>query len=108
MLANLAAGIVDRVFEPVIDALTALPLERFSLLDAGCATGYYSEVIRSRVPKDVWYRGCDFSEAMVEQARALSRPAVRRRGSDAPGIRRRELTWCCSPVCWSTSRISKR
>jgi SAM-dependent methyltransferase len=69
MLANLEEGIVDPVFVPVIEALNALPLEHFSLLDAACATGYYSEVVQSQVPKPVQYRGCDFSSAMIEQAR---------------------------------------
>lgn len=72
-LKNLKEGIVDPVFVPLVDALNSLDLERFSLLDAACATGYYSEVIRLHVTKEVKYRGSDYSEAMIKEARRYYR-----------------------------------
>lgn len=68
-LMNLREGIIDPVFISLIEALNCLPLEDFSLLDAACASGYYSEVIQSQVLKSIRYFGSDYSEAMILDAR---------------------------------------
>lgn len=42
---------------------------KFSLLETGCASGYYSEVLSiNDVP--VRYSGCDYSEALIKMARS--------------------------------------
>jgi SAM-dependent methyltransferase len=69
-LANLADGIVDPVFASLVAALKEVDEREFSLLDAACATGYYSEVIRRLDPRPIEYSGTDYSEAMIESARA--------------------------------------
>ena len=68
-LANLERGIVDPVFASLAAALTHVDLERFSILDAACASGYYSEVIRLLDPRPIAYEGCDYSPAMIESAK---------------------------------------
>jgi SAM-dependent methyltransferase len=47
----------------------ALP-ERARLLDFGCGVGHYSELLERYFPGRFAYIGCDFSQAMVEAARA--------------------------------------
>jgi SAM-dependent methyltransferase len=46
-------------------------LESFTLLDAACATGYYSVVIPQLDNRAINYAGCDYSSAMISQARAI-------------------------------------
>jgi len=69
-LANLEQGVVDPVFESLATALRHVELERFSILDGACASGYYSEVIRLLDPRPIAYEGCDYSPAMIESAKA--------------------------------------
>ena len=69
-LANLERGVVDPVFEALVAALRYVDLERFSILDTACASGYYGEVIRRLDPREIAYEGCDYSPAMIELARA--------------------------------------
>jgi SAM-dependent methyltransferase len=69
-LANLERGIVDPVFATLAKALERVDLPAFSILDAACATGYYSEVIRRLDQRRIDYSGCDYSPAMIEAARA--------------------------------------
>lgn len=68
-LADLERGVVDPVFAALAAALRHVDLERFSILDAACASGYYSEVIRVLDPRPIAYEGCDYSSAMIESAR---------------------------------------
>jgi hypothetical protein len=71
-LLNLKEGLIDPVFVTLIEALNSLHLEKFSLLDAACASGYYSEVIKSQVKeKSIQYYGSDYSEGMIKLARSL-------------------------------------
>ena len=63
------AGSSIPVFTSLAAALTHVDLERFSILDAACASGYYSEVIRLLDPRPIAYEGCDYSPAMIESAR---------------------------------------
>lgn len=41
----------------------------FSLLDAGCASGYYFEILRHFISRDFRYTGADFNAAMLRLAR---------------------------------------
>ena len=42
-----------------------------ALLDVGCGTGHYSELLERTFPGRFAYRGCDYSAAMIEEARRL-------------------------------------
>jgi SAM-dependent methyltransferase len=46
------------------------PLDRFSVLDIGCATGCVLDELEAQGRKDVGYRGVDLSPAMVQAAQA--------------------------------------
>lgn len=58
------------VFDVFVDALRALPdlRSRASLLEVGCSSGYYAEVIEL-AGLQIRYSGCDYSTAFILMAR---------------------------------------
>lgn len=69
-LDRMKAGNPDCVFSVAADALKAIPgNEPMSLLEVGCATGYYVEVIRTLVGDRFSYVGGDYSDTALEIAR---------------------------------------
>ncbi|MFJ2993509.1 class I SAM-dependent methyltransferase [Pandoraea sp. NPDC087047] len=69
-LSRFKRGKPVKVFDVMVSALQGLPLSGsdFSILDIGCASGFYSEVFAIAQPK-ARYVGCDYSEALIESAR---------------------------------------
>jgi len=68
-LRQYRSGIRIGVFDVFVDAVRVLPdLEPgSSLLEVGCSSGFYSEVIEiARLP--VGYSGCDYSDAFIHMA----------------------------------------
>lgn len=64
-------GEVVDVFEVMRKALRDLSLgsDPVSLLEVGCSSGYYSEIVASVSPA-ITYAGCDYSAAFIDMARA--------------------------------------
>jgi SAM-dependent methyltransferase len=56
------------IFEKIADSSDAGP-QPLTVLDAGCASGYYSEVLAHLVPIPTKYCGSDFNPAMLDLAR---------------------------------------
>jgi SAM-dependent methyltransferase len=52
------------------EAVTATAIPHPRLLEVGCGSGYYSEVFATLLPGGVDYTGIDYSDAMIERARA--------------------------------------
>jgi SAM-dependent methyltransferase len=69
-LANMRAGRAPRVYTVAADALQAADLRDPSVLEIGCASGYYSEVFRHMVDAKLRYTGVDYSSALIGEARA--------------------------------------
>jgi ubiquinone/menaquinone biosynthesis C-methylase UbiE len=69
-LHNLRMGIVDPVFSSLAAILKKIRLQQFTLLDSACASGYYSEVIRTLDTRPIQYHGCDYSDEMILAARS--------------------------------------
>lgn len=70
-LSDFRRGQDVRVFDVFVSALhdaRSAGAERISLLEVGCSSGYYSEVI-GIAGLDVDYSGCDYSSAFIEMAR---------------------------------------
>jgi SAM-dependent methyltransferase len=81
-----AGGRID-VFDVFVEALRALPnlCPKASLLEVGCSSGYYSEVIElAKLP--IQYVGCDYSSAFIRMAREKY-PAVDFAVEDAVALR---------------------
>jgi len=70
-LKQLKAGYVPQVFQSFLRCLKEVSLESFSILDAACASGYYSEVLKRAETRDIVYHGSDYSEPMIELASKL-------------------------------------
>lgn len=51
------------------ETIDMLGLPRASLLEIGCGSGYYSEILRALARTPIAYTGVDFSPAMVARAR---------------------------------------
>lgn len=68
-LKSYLAGEPVMVFDTLVEALKRLPpAERTTLLEIGCSSGYYSEVLAAR-GIDARYHGCDYSTAFIDLAR---------------------------------------
>ena len=69
-LARFRNGKPVKVFDVAIEALNQLPYadREFSLLDVGCASGFYSEVFELSGFR-VKYTGCDYSDALIASAK---------------------------------------
>lgn len=61
--------------EPRIDlrvaaeAIAATGITTPTLLDVGCGSGYYSEILATLVPGGISYTGTDYSDTMIDRAR---------------------------------------
>lgn len=86
-LAAYRAGTPNPAFDTLVEILFHnIPhLENKSLLEIGCSSGYYSEVLRCRGVA-VSYQGCDFSPTFVRLARQLY-PSIRFDVEDATRLR---------------------
>lgn len=67
-LKALHRGAVDPVFQAFQRALKCVDLVQFRLLDAACASGYYSEALQVLDQRKIEYVGSDYSPSMVELA----------------------------------------
>jgi len=69
-LEELHEGNPPTVYTVGAEALKAIPgRNKLTLLEAGCASGYYSEVISTLVGERFAYTGFDYSEAMIAVAK---------------------------------------
>lgn len=71
-IADYRRGIPVKPFDVFIDILRdSIPdLDRKSILEIGCSSGYYSDVLKVKGIK-AEYHGCDYSEAFISLARKL-------------------------------------
>lgn len=69
-LADYRAGRANAVFDALVDVLrdNVTELDGADLLEIGCSSGYYSEVLALR-GINLRYSGCDFSEPFIRLAR---------------------------------------
>jgi SAM-dependent methyltransferase len=57
-------------FKIAAEAIAATGILNPSVIEVGCGSGYYSEVLATLLPCPIDYRGMDYSQAMVARARA--------------------------------------
>jgi SAM-dependent methyltransferase len=68
-LTRLRRGEIDRVFAIGAGLVEEVASDGASILDAGCASGFYSEVFSHCIKARLSYTGIDLSPAMIELAR---------------------------------------
>jgi SAM-dependent methyltransferase len=69
LLAAMRAGVPRIDLAIPAKAIDALGLRKVSLLEIGCGSGYYSEVLAQLPATKVTYTGIDYSPVMVARAR---------------------------------------
>ena len=67
-LQDMREGRVHAVWQSAIDALKLIEEDGLSLLDMGCASGYFYEIFNTLLPGKFQYNGADFSQAMIDLA----------------------------------------
>jgi SAM-dependent methyltransferase len=68
-LAEMRSGSTPRVFQVAAEAIQATGLTIPAVLEVGCASGYYVEVLGHLLSQDLNYIGIDYSSALILQAR---------------------------------------
>jgi len=86
LLADMHAGDVRLDLAIAAQAIAATGLSNPSLLEIGCGSGYYAEVLAELVPGGVRYTGLDYSPAMIARAQARY-PAFSYETGDATRLR---------------------
>jgi ubiquinone/menaquinone biosynthesis C-methylase UbiE len=86
LLSAMRQGTPRLDLEVAAQAIAATGLSNPSLLEIGCGSGYYAEVLATLVPGGVRYTGLDYSAAMIERAKARYPMFVYETG-DATGLR---------------------
>ena len=57
-------------FKVAAKAIDATGILHPRVLEGGCGSGYYSEVLATLLPDSISYTGIDYSEAMIARARS--------------------------------------
>ena len=70
-LESMYSGTVIPIFRSLVNALQFITHDPMSILDVGCSSGYYKEVIDYLLPHKIKYVGVDVSRSMVNMARDL-------------------------------------
>ena len=68
-LRDMRSGAVVDVFRVAAEAVRQTGLAAPTVLELGCASGYYGEVLTTLIGPQVTYSGMDFSPAMIDEAR---------------------------------------
>lgn len=70
LIAAMKRGKPRLDFEVAAEAVDATGIANPRLLEVGCGSGYYSEVLATLLPDGIQYTGIDYSDAMIARARA--------------------------------------
>lgn len=68
-LRNIYAGKVIRPYQVLAEAVRLSGCENGEIVEVGCASGYYSEVLQYLLGHEINYKGIDYSRAMISAAR---------------------------------------
>lgn len=70
-LSQMYDGDIPRVYQAAADAVRATGMLNGRIIEIGCASGYYYEVLRHLLRQDVHYIGIDYSPSLIAQARQV-------------------------------------
>jgi SAM-dependent methyltransferase len=68
-LRQMVMGQPPLVFSQLAEAVRATSCEHGTIVEVGCASGYYAEVLAHLLGHDVRYLGLDYSAALIAEAR---------------------------------------
>jgi ubiquinone/menaquinone biosynthesis C-methylase UbiE len=68
-LERMYKGDVVPIYRVLADSIQLTGCENAKIVEVGCASGHYSEVLRYLLGHVIWYMGIDYSEAMIVEAR---------------------------------------
>lgn len=69
LIADMKRGRPRIDFEVAAKAIAATGIDRPRVIEIGCGTGSYSEVLAALLPGAIEYRGIDYSDAMIARAK---------------------------------------
>lgn len=67
-LSNMYGGSVVKPFQVLADSIRMIGSEDHRIIEIGCSTGYYYEVLSYLLNKKINYTGVDYSESMIKEA----------------------------------------
>ena len=67
-IQDMYAGRVIKPYSVLAEAVRMSGRASGIIIEVGCATGYYYEILRYLLGHDITYRGIDYSEAMISEA----------------------------------------
>lgn len=68
-LGEMYQGRIPAIFQVLSDCLRPVICSGSTLLEVGCASGYYYEVLQYLLKKEIDFTGVDYSEALIQMAR---------------------------------------
>jgi ubiquinone/menaquinone biosynthesis C-methylase UbiE len=86
LLSTMRQGAPRLDLQVAAQAIAATGLSHPSLLEIGCGSGYYAEVLATLVPGGVRYTGLDYSSVMIERAK-IRYPTFAYEAGDATRLR---------------------
>ena len=63
------SGIIHQPFKALLDILQSIENNFEKILEIGCASGYYSEIIEYTLCRDINYTGVDYSQPLINMAK---------------------------------------
>lgn len=72
-LAAMYAGVVPKQFAVLAELLRPRVTSATTVLELGCSSGYYSEILEYLLNRQIRYSGVDYSQAMIDMAREYYR-----------------------------------
>lgn len=68
-LLSMYKGSIPRLYSVAAESVKPYIQDKTSLLEVGCSSGYYSEVLEYLTNKEIQYTGVDISEAFIKMAK---------------------------------------
>ncbi len=84
-IQDMYGGRIIKPYSVLAEAVRMTGKETGEIIEVGCSTGYYYEILRYLLGHDIKYSGIDYSEAMIAEAR-LKYPGIQFDVGDATSL----------------------
>jgi len=68
-LSKMYSGIIMQPFQVLADCIKLINIENSTIIEIGCSTGYYYEVLSHLLDMKIRYTGVDYSAPMINEAK---------------------------------------